>query len=77
MSFYIKAASKKEVNQHLSMGYRYEVLRFTPGDNEVFDFETLPLGTCVKVFSKYVTGSPYAKAYGTVARNKQGMLYLK
>lgn len=68
-SIYVMATSKKALNEQLKAGPVFGIAydMFTEKSVNLAD---LPLGTAVKIFSKYVGGSPYAKAYGQMARDK-------
>lgn len=75
---YVKAKSKKAINETIASGQRVygTIYSMFNGDREV-DLATMPDGTVIKIFDKYVSGQPYAKAYGNVAHKKDGALYLK
>jgi len=68
MKVYIKAKSKKEINEWCKSGVAIEATEynaFNPNGYETQHIlENLPTGTTVSVFSKFVGGQPYAKAYG-------------
>ena len=76
---YVQAKSKAEINRELKGNqHKYEALSFSIFEgNEVFDLEALPDGTVVKIFEKYVQNQPYAKAYGTIRRDKKGNVTLR
>jgi len=72
MELYVNAKSKKQINERLAAdaevwGYNFSM--FGGGGQYMLD-GTLPHGTVIKVYSKVVMGSPYAKAYGTWDANK-------
>ena len=69
---YVRANSKAALNRDLEAGVSFEALYYGFRHNDVFDLETLPDGCVVKVFDKYVDGTPYAKAYGTIKRKPDG-----
>lgn len=69
---YIHGDSKAAINRRLKAGDKLEALYYGLPYNDVFDVEALRDGCVVKVFSKYVGGNPYAKAYGTIKRDKNG-----
>lgn len=76
---YVQAKSKAEINRELKINpHKYEALQFSIFEgNDVFALESLPDGTVVKIFEKYVQGQPYAKAYGTIKRDKLGKVTLR
>lgn len=76
---YVRAESKKALNDALAENqHAFEALKFDVfTGNDVFNLETLPVGTVIKVFDKMIHGIPYAKAYGTLARRKDGKVYVK
>jgi len=66
--FYVEAKSKKAVNEALTKGevvcgYNYSMF---DGDSVVPSTQWKH-GDVIKVFSKRINGTPYAKAYGTVS----------
>ncbi len=77
MQVYVKAESKKALNVALVMGERCEALYYGIPHNDVYNLEALPDGTVVKLFTRYVGGNPYAKAYGTIKRNRNGCVQVK
>lgn len=64
MNIYIKANSKKSVNERLAGGEHVEGTIHSMMRSQVASLKDCPSGTVVKIFSKYVGGQPYAKAYG-------------
>jgi len=61
---YVKAESKRALNTRL-LNERVSGTIYTPWDaREVELDEKLPRGTVVKIYTKIISGSPYAKAYG-------------
>lgn len=74
MTLYVQAKSKKEINERLAtgkpvLGDSYGMF----GNEGCYALDSkLPNGTVIKVYEKFVGGSPYAKTYGTwnVAKNK-------
>lgn len=77
MQVYIQAESKKALNMALIQGAKLEALYFGIPHNDVYNLEELPDGTVVKLFTRYVGGNPYAKAYGTIKRNRNGFVQVK
>jgi len=67
MTLYVKAKSKKAINERLSEGRDVygENYSFFAGAGIYKLDNQLASGTVIKVFEKYSGGSPYAKAYGT------------
>lgn len=66
MTIYIKANSKKAINEALSnnetiTGTNHSIF----GGGGDYSLTECPTGTTIKVYDKLVGGSPYAKAYGT------------
>ena len=67
MKLYVKAKSKKELNERIAAGktvYGENHSMFGDGGFYALNAE-LAAGTVISIFDKYVSGSPYAKAYGT------------
>jgi hypothetical protein len=72
MKLYVKAKSKKEINERLSAGDQVLGVNFSIfGDGGTYGLETVADGTVIAVFEKEVSGSPYAKSYGTWNAKKQ------
>ena len=69
MQVYIEGKSKAQINRDLVDGKPIVGTEITMFATTEYPFESLPDGTVVKVFEKYVGGNPYAKAYG----QKKGM----
>jgi len=74
MKVYIQANSKKAINEALTDGKKVPAVEynmFNPnGYMTDHILNDLPTGTIVSVFSKYVGGQPYAKAYGSWDKEK-------
>ncbi len=67
MKLYVKGKSKKEINERLAAGtpvYGTNHSAFGGGGDYRLD-ANLEDGTVISVFEKEVSGSPYAKSYGT------------
>lgn len=65
ITLYVKGKSKKEINERLLNGEVVRGVHHTPwGETEHELGPNLSHGTVIKVYDKYVGGSPYAKAYG-------------
>jgi hypothetical protein len=66
MEIYIKAQSKKAINEKIAnnevvLGTNYSIF----GGGGIYEVnDALPIGTVIKVYSKEVNGTPYAKAFG-------------
>jgi hypothetical protein len=66
MEIYIKAKSKKAINERLAnneviTGYNYSIF----GGGGTYELnDSLQIGTVIKVYDKEVNGTPYTKAYG-------------
>lgn len=72
MKIYVKAKSKKELNERLgSIEKSNSNIRIYGDSHEMFNEgrhaldSTLPVGTVIAVYDRYAGGSPYAKAWGT------------
>jgi hypothetical protein len=74
---YLRGKSKAQLNRELAAGKLFECVAYDINGADVFDLEKMPNGTVVKIYEKEVYGSPYAKAYGNVARKADGRVYLK
>ena len=72
MELYVKATSKKQINERLMAGLKVYGTNFSMfGGGGTYELnKELPKGTVIKVYEKTVGGSPYAKAYGTWDGNK-------
>lgn len=65
MTLYVKAESKKAINERLSKGETVTGVSYTPWGETMHTLgPNLADGTVIKVWSKMSMGSPYAKAYG-------------
>jgi hypothetical protein len=69
MKVYVKAPSKKSVNESLADGQSIpatEFNMFNPNGQYITShtLNDLPTGTAVSIYDKVISGSPYAKAYG-------------
>lgn len=76
MKVYIKAASKKALNDYIAKngaaavsGAEYSLYGAT--QRRLAD---CPDGTVVSIFDKYVGGNPYAKAYGVWRPSKNKLV---
>ena len=66
MTVYVKGKSKKQINEDLLIGAKFNAVEYGMTGNTTHKLDSnLPTGTTIKVFEKYIGGSPYAKAYGT------------
>ena len=74
---YVRANSKKELNARLASDGAVQGDAFNPYGSQMRHLESLPVGTVIKIYSKYVGGNPYAKAYGNIARDKSGRVFVK
>lgn len=68
MQLYVEANSKKAANEALKTGSILRGEHHTPWESVSVLSIDWPHGAHVKIFSKRVNGTPYAKAYGTVKR---------
>ncbi len=72
MEIYVKCKSKKELNSKLAdnsvvIGINYSIF----GSGGYYELnKDLPDRTIIKIFDKYVNGSPFAKSYGIWNSNK-------
>jgi hypothetical protein len=72
MELYVKAKSKKALNDALKSGavvWGFNASMFGGGGQYkigqgLIGDDVAPTGTVIKIFEKMVWGSPYAKAYG-------------
>ena len=74
MQVYIKAKSKKEVNEKLTNGLEVTAIEYNLFNTNYYQLTELPTGTVVKIFDKVVGGSPYAKSYGTYNKEKNKVM---
>lgn len=75
-TLYVRAQSKKAINASLTRGDvagDWHVM----GDTGIATIRNMPDGTVIKVYRKMVLGQPYVHAYGTVARKKDGTVFVK
>lgn len=79
MQVYIRAASKKELNERIAQGKSILAIDYSlygGGNYRIGGADTdalpaIPHGTVIKIYDRFVCGSPYAKAYGTWDANKR------
>ena len=70
MKVYVRAASKKSINESLAIGQSipaWEFNIFNPNGQYITDHQLsdLQTGTTVAIYEKIVGGNPYAKSWGT------------
>lgn len=65
-TIYVKAASKKAINEDLAAGkvVRGVIYSFMSDNKDIDLAKAASDGDVIKIFDKFVSGSPYAKAYG-------------
>jgi hypothetical protein len=61
---YVRAASKKAANE-LVLKDMCSCTEYDMYGSTGHNLRAMPTGTVVKIYDKFVDGSPYAKAYGT------------
>ncbi len=72
MTLYVKGKSKKALNEALAAGKAvYGTNHSMFGDGGSYKLAELTEDAVIKIFDKYVSGSPYAKAYGTYKAAKK------
>lgn len=64
MKAYILAKSKKSLNERLCFNEDVQAIVYDMFSTRYLSIHELPKGCVVSIFEKYVSGSPYAKAYG-------------
>jgi hypothetical protein len=72
MKLYVKATSKKALNERLAKGevvYGTNFSFFESGGDHKLD-GALPNGTVIAVYEREVAGNPIAKSYGTWQKGK-------
>ena len=74
MQVYIKAKSKKEVNEMLTNGLDVTAIEYILFNTNYYQLTELSTGTVVKIFDKVVGGSPYAKSYGVYNKEKNKVM---
>lgn len=72
MKLYVKAASKKALNERLAagdqvLGHNYSIF----GDGGTYGLDCIGDGHTIAVYSKMVGGNPVASAWGTWDAKKQ------
>jgi hypothetical protein len=67
MKIYVKAKSKKEINERIASGRTVTGENFSIfGDGGAYSLdENLPAGTVIAVYDKMSMGSPVSKSFGT------------
>jgi len=65
MKVYIRAESKKSLNERIKAGENVGGVSYNPWGGEYHELKSLPEGTVIAVFNKVVSGTPYAKTWGT------------
>ena len=72
-TYYVKAKSKKAINEDLAAGKKVYAEDFSLFGNigMELDLRKLNNGDVIKIYDKEVGGSPYAKAYGNWDAKKQ------
>ncbi len=63
-TIYVKAKSKKELNERLANDEQVMGTIHSMGTQEVKLLSHANDGDVIKIYEKFVGGSPYAKAYG-------------
>jgi hypothetical protein len=74
---YVKCESKKLLNEGLAQGKNFIGYEYDLGGSNDVNLRSLALGAVIKLFTKYVDGQPYAKAYGNVHYKKDGTISIK
>ncbi len=72
MKVYVKAKSKKDINERIANGeriYGYNYSMF--GDGGMYELTQLNDGDVVGVYQKMIDGNPYARSWGAWDSNKQ------
>ena len=62
---YVKAKSKKAINELLADGQTIWGKKYDMYGSESIQLHNMPKGTVVKVYEKFACGNPVAKSYGT------------
>lgn len=76
-TIYVQASSKAALNARLIADRGIPGNIYTPHSMTRERVENMPVGTVVKIFDKFIGGTPYAKAYGIIAKKKDGTVYVK
>ncbi len=63
-TYYVKAKSKKALNERLLAGETIYATRYSMYDSTDVNLQSVQNGDVIKIYDKLVSGSPYAKAYG-------------
>lgn len=74
MQLYVKAKSKKELNERLAYGVSVFGTKYDVYGELTYELSTLKADATIKIYDKFVGGSPYAKAYGTYSATKGRVL---
>lgn len=76
-TIYVYAKSKHALNDALKAGASPVGVMYSMTNEMHAELRACPDGTVVKIYEKVICGNPYAKAYGNVARKKDGSFYVK
>ena len=74
---YVRANSKAEINRRMQAGTVFIGHIYTPFDVQAIASTNWMDGDVIKVYSKMIGGTPYAKSYGTVVRKDASAPKLK
>ena len=70
MTAYVKAKSKRSLNERLQSGENVRAKIFELSMEINVEMSSLPDGCVIKIYEKFVSGNPYAKAYGVWSNGK-------
>lgn len=66
MQVYVKAQSKRDLNERLAADHAVMAVEYKPDGLAVYEnLRAYPSGTVVRIYSKRAGSTPIAKAYGT------------
>lgn len=68
---YVRANSKKDLNERLMNDEDVKGIIHSMYDQKTIRLRELNDGDVIKIYSKLVGGSPYAKAYGNWQKDKR------
>lgn len=66
MQVYVKAQSKKDLNERLAADHVVMATEYKPDGLAIYEnLRAFPSGTIVRIYSKRAGSTPIAKSYGT------------
>jgi hypothetical protein len=76
-TIYVNAKSKADLNRCLQTQQGATGIVYEQFDSQVLALRSMPAGSVVKIYERFVGGSPFARAYGNIAFKSDGTVYVK